>query len=212
MGGEGLGNFITWSAVRPSNVVTPPLNSKVIIWDCSCILCYLQRWDKRQQIATPSVWHIPRLKAMTPKGYWVTGVKIPSSDAIISWSESQHYLELPRLYHSHPSAVKLRTRTCFTGRAYLYSGTCFNSLASRGYECEYAFASRVCDISCAADHVMKFPRPSPSIFCILQVIKHWRCRRPGNEATNTWSGHTYACSTQGMMWICIPSTHHTVLV
>ena len=140
------------------------------------------------------------------------GVKVPSCDAIISWSESQRYLELPRLYHSHPSAVKLRTRICFTGRAYLYSGTCFNSLASCGYECEYAFASRVCDISCAADHVMKFPRPSPSIFCILQVIKHWRRRRrPGNEATNTWSGHTYACGMQGMMWICIPSTHHTVL-
>jgi len=28
--GEGLGNFITWSAARPSNVVTPPLNSQVI--------------------------------------------------------------------------------------------------------------------------------------------------------------------------------------
>jgi len=36
----------------------------------------------------------------------------------------------------------------------------------------------------AADHVMKFPRPSPSIFCILQAIKNWRRRRTGNEATS----------------------------
>jgi len=28
--GEGLGNFITWSAALPSNVVTPPLNSQVM--------------------------------------------------------------------------------------------------------------------------------------------------------------------------------------
>ena len=28
--GEGLGNFITWSKARPSNVVMPPLNSQVI--------------------------------------------------------------------------------------------------------------------------------------------------------------------------------------
>ena len=34
-----------------------------------------------------------------------------------------------------------------------------------------------------ADHVMKFPRLSPSLFCILQVIKNWRRRRPGNEAS-----------------------------
>jgi len=30
MEGEGLGNFITWSTARPSNVVTCPLNSQVI--------------------------------------------------------------------------------------------------------------------------------------------------------------------------------------
>jgi len=58
----------------------------------------------------------------------VTGVKIPSSDAIISWREKTHYLEFHRLYHSHPSAVKLRTRIYFTGRTYLCSGTCFDSL------------------------------------------------------------------------------------
>ena len=122
----------------------------------------------------------------------------------------QHCLELPTYITAIPQRLSFELG-CFTGRAYLYSGTCFDSVASRGYECEYAFASRVCDVSRAADHVMKFPRPSPSIFCVLQVIKHWRRRRPGNEATTTWSGHTYACSTQGMMWICIPSMHHTVL-
>ena len=28
---------------------------------------------------------------------------------------------------------------------------------------------------------MKFPRPSPSIFGLLQAIKNWRRRRPGND-------------------------------
>jgi len=42
----------------------------------------------------------------------------------------------------------------------------------------------------AADHVMKFPRPSP--FCILQGIKNWRHRRPGNEANCThYCTHKY---------------------
>jgi len=39
-----------------------------------------------------------------------------SSDTIIWWSERQHYLELHRLYHSHPSEVKPQTWICFTGR------------------------------------------------------------------------------------------------
>ena len=127
MEGEGLGIFITWSMAWPSYVITPPFNSDAR--DRFYILCQLQRWDKRQQRAAPSVWNIPRLKATTQKSYQVTSIKIPSSDAIISWSERWHYLEL---YHSHPSAVKLRTQICFTGRTYLsYAyGTCFNSLTS----------------------------------------------------------------------------------
>ena len=39
--------------------------------------------------------------------------------------------------------------------------------------------SRIRDVGGAADHVRRFPRPCP---CILQAIKHWRCRRPGAEA------------------------------
>jgi len=42
-----------------------------------------------------------------------------------------------------------------------------------------AIVFRIRDVSRAADHVMKFPRPSPS----TQVIKNWRCKRPGNEAS-----------------------------
>ena len=32
---------------------------------------------------------------------------------------------------------------------------------------------------CAADHVVRFTRPSPSV---LQAIKNWSRGRPGNEA------------------------------
>ena len=31
-------------------------------------------------------------------------------------------------------------------------------------------------------HVMKFPRPSPSGLCTIEVIKDWRWKWPGNEA------------------------------
>jgi len=39
-----------------------------------------------------------------------------------------------------------------------------------GYEREYAVASRIYDVSCATDHVMKF-RPSPSIFAYCKQSK-----------------------------------------
>ena len=61
-----------------------------------------------KQRATPSAWNVPRLKVMTPKGCWVTNMKIPTSDAFISWSER----EKTCLYHSHLSAVQLRKWIC----------------------------------------------------------------------------------------------------
>ena len=43
-----------------------------------------------------------------------------------------------------------------------------------------------CD-ACAADHVVRFTRPSPSVFAYwLQAIKNWSRGRPGNEATSRW--------------------------
>ena len=98
------------------------------IWDKSYILCYLWRRDKCQQRATASIWNVPRVEAMSPKGYWVTSVKIPSSDIIILWRKRRHYSELYCLYHSHPSVVKLWTQISFTGKTYLSSGICFGSL------------------------------------------------------------------------------------
>ena len=38
--GEGLGNFITWSTARPSNVITRPLNSQVIYSDLAFCASY----------------------------------------------------------------------------------------------------------------------------------------------------------------------------
>jgi len=45
---------------------------------------------------------MPRLKATIPKGYRVTGMKIPSSDAIISWSEKMALFGVS-LFTSQPS-------------------------------------------------------------------------------------------------------------
>ena len=38
--GEGLGNFITWSTARPSNVITRPLNSQMIYSDLAFCASY----------------------------------------------------------------------------------------------------------------------------------------------------------------------------
>ena len=92
--------------------VTPPLNSQVI-YETDLAFC-----------ASYKDWQ---------KGYRVTGVKIPKYPAVTQLSRRAkrwHYLELHCLYHSHPSVVKLQTQIRFTGRTYLSSGTCFNSLAS----------------------------------------------------------------------------------
>ena len=51
----------------------PP--SDVRDWSCS----QLWGWNKHHQRATPSIWNIPRLKAMIPKGCWVTSVKVQRS-------------------------------------------------------------------------------------------------------------------------------------
>jgi len=63
------------------------------IRDPSRVLCYLRRWDKRQQRATPSILNISRLKAMTPKGCWLTSMKIPSSAQSSRGVKRQHYLD-----------------------------------------------------------------------------------------------------------------------
>jgi len=108
------------SSHQPSDIRPRPILHSV--------LHVATRWDKHQQRAMLSVWNIPRLKAMTPKGCRVT---YPAVMAIIcTWSKSWHYLELHCLYLSHLSAVKLQPWICFTGRTYFSSGTCFSSLAS----------------------------------------------------------------------------------
>ena len=100
---------------------------------CTRLILHPVLTTKMGQVPAESCteWKIPRLKAITLKGCWVTSMKIPSSNAIISWCKKrQHYLEFHHLYHSHPSAVKLWTWILFTGRTYLSFGTCFGSLAS----------------------------------------------------------------------------------
>jgi len=106
MEGEGLGNFITWSTAQQSHQMS------------SCLLL-TAKWYTR-----------PILHSVLAT---VTGLKIPCGDAIISWSEKTALFGVaPGLYHSHSSAVMLQSSTwiCFTGRTYLSSGTCFDSLAS----------------------------------------------------------------------------------
>jgi len=130
--GEGLGNFIMWSAAWLSNVVMPPLDSQMI-YKTNLAFCasYKDGTSTSMQRAMPSVWNIPRLKATTLKGYtewqvWKYPAAMQSSREVRKW----HYLELHCLYHSHPSVVKLQTRLCLTGRTYLSSGTCLDSLPS----------------------------------------------------------------------------------
>ena len=107
---EGLGNHVTWFAAQPSYAIMTPLNSQVMqLWNWSCILCQLWRWDKCQQRAAPSVWNISRLKAMTSKGCWVSR-KYPAMMQPSCRVKRWHYLELHHLYHTHP---KLQTQIYF---------------------------------------------------------------------------------------------------
>jgi len=57
-----------------------------------------------------------------------TQAKSHNSERLQSDRHENTYQWRNHLYHSHPSAVKLRTRICFTGGTYLSSGTCFDSL------------------------------------------------------------------------------------
>ena len=182
--GGGLGNLLTWYAARPSYIVTPHIDSQRHVRDRSCIPCYLRRWDKRQLRATPSVWSVPRLQGMTPKGCRVTNVKCPAMTQSSRGAKRRHYLEFHPLYHSYPSAVLLRTWICFTGRTYLFSETCFSfsslSVAVDGNvnkPLNLESWRQLCRVSRE-----KIPQAFRLRFRILEAIKSWRCGRPGNEA------------------------------
>ena len=123
MEGEGVGNFITWST-HDSHM-------------SSCLLS-TAKWHTRQilhsLLATkmgqvPAESYTKRMKHTQAKSHDSERLQsdkreIPSSDTIIWWSEMTALFGVAPLkfYHSHPSAVKLRTRICFTGRTYLSSG------------------------------------------------------------------------------------------
>jgi len=157
----------------------PP--SDVRDWSCS----QLWGWNKHHQRATPSIWNIPRLKAMIPKGCWVTSVKVQRSDTIISWCKKDGNI-WNFLYHSHPSAVKLQTQIHATSRT--LPGTCFGSLAKN-----------VNKLLCLESVTSAMPRTHvlgsntfSLHFCILQVIKAGGTEGLGMRlALTTWSlvGH-----------------------
>jgi len=56
MEGEGLGNFIMWSAARPSNVVMSPLNSQVI---CETDLAFCASYKDGTSASTEHMKHTP---------------------------------------------------------------------------------------------------------------------------------------------------------
>ena len=50
--------------------------------------------------------------------------------------------------------------------------------------------------------MIKWTRPSPSVFCILQVIKNWTVERPENEATFV------LCYVELCQLVSVASVHH----
>ena len=130
MEGEGLGNFITWSVARLSYVVTPPFNSQVMhetnLTFCASYEDGTSTSRELHQAYETYPGYKPGIQKATKWQVWKYLAVMKSSRGAKRW----HYLELHRLYYSHPSAVKLSTWICFTGRIYLPSGTCFNYLAS----------------------------------------------------------------------------------
>ena len=54
-----------------------------------------------------------------------------------------------------------------------------------------------CD-ACAADHMVKIHQAFSLCFCILQAIKNWSRRRPGNEAS--WRHNKEATNLHKLFW------------
>ena len=92
-------------------------------------------------------------------------------------AKRQHYFELNCLYHSHPSAVKLRTWICFTGWTYLSSGT---------YVTVDTNANKLLRLECVMSAVPRITWwNSPGLlsqFLHIASNQIWRHKRPGNEA------------------------------
>ena len=169
MEGEGLVN-LTWSAAQASHVVTLICYGE----DVFGVLYYLRRWDKCRQRATSSIQNISELEGIAPKGCRMICVK---------YQQWQNLANVAKKW-------LLQTRVCSRGRSFGWNLSCFSSFSvARDIKCEHVLVSRTCDIMCA-DHVVRFTRPSPSGFCILQVIKNWSRGRLGNEAK--W-GHLQKC-------------------
>jgi len=159
----GLGNLTMWS-----HATTTPLNSQVVYetnlaFFANCVLYHGETSTSREQQPWPSLQKKHTL-AVTPKACWLTSVNIKypalmQSSCVV---KRRYYLELYHLYHSHPSVVKLWPCISSTGRTYLSSGTFFPQLSSFSVAVNkkvnmLAVLSRICVVSCAVDHVIRFP-------------------------------------------------------
>ena len=81
--------------------------------------------------------------------------------------------------------AKLAAEPSFSGSlselVYVLDLSCLSSCSWR-YKCEYVSMSRICDVTCALDHVVRFTKPSHSVLAYCKR-KSWSQGRPGNEAS-----------------------------
>ena len=108
---------------------------------------------------------------MAPKGCWVTTVKVPSSDAIILWSEK-----------TAKFGVSIPQRLSLPLLWSLFEFSSFSVVVNKN-------VNKLLRLESVTSPMLwitwwNTPGAFSLHFCILQAIKNWRCRRPANKANN----------------------------
>ena len=144
---------------------------------CSQVMCSIMGPILHSLLAT-KMWQMPtesytvsecmkhiQAESRDSKGSWVTSVKILSSVQSSHGAKRQQFLELHCLHHSRSSAVKLQTQMFYwLDLPLLWNLFWSNSLSVAMAKNVNKLFARICDVNCATDRIIWFPRPSPSIF------------------------------------------------
>ena len=138
-------------------------------------------WNKQQQggLQWTCETYLSYIEANNSKRLWVTSIKMHSNDTIMLWSKkmalfcsfsaSAYVATIPQ------QLCMLQTWTCFTGRTYLTSGTCFSFPIAVDKKWIRCCIWNPWWQPCNRSH-NKIPQAFSLCFRILQTIKNWRCR------------------------------------
>jgi len=122
--------------------------------------------DGQQHLAYTS-----ELEAIALKGCQTTCLKYPHWQNVPNVAKKKPFLDLQCLQRNRPSAVLLQSWLCSRGRTRLELVLFLQLLCSWRYKSEYVSMSSICDVSCTVNHMVRFTRPSGSIFAYCKRSK-----------------------------------------